>query len=76
MRRGKIQSWDKPHRSDDKPAREITTVHYTYTLEPAPWARDETVQHAFPILARVVKGSGSMELTQEMVVTDGGWKPL
>jgi hypothetical protein len=76
VRLGKISGWDKPRKSDDQPARAITTVHYTYTLEPAPWARDPAVQGAFPMLAHVVKGSGKMELTQDMVVADGGWRPL
>jgi hypothetical protein len=76
VRLRKISGWDKPRMSDDNPAREITTVHYTYTLEAAPWARDAAVQGAFPMLAHVVKGSGSTELTQDLVIANGGWQPI
>ncbi|WP_152602760.1 hypothetical protein [Caballeronia sordidicola] len=72
----KIAGWDKPHKSEDSPEHLVATVRYTYTLEPAPWARDPAVQGAFPILARVVKGSGSTELTQVLVAGGDGWQPL
>ena len=76
VRLAKVIGWDKPHNTDDKPARLTTTVRYTYTLEPAPWAKDAMVQGAFPVLARVMRGSGSLELKQQMVAAAGGWQPL
>lgn len=76
VRLARVTGWDKPHDTADKPARLATTVRYTYTLEPAPWAHDAMVQGAFPVLARVMRGSGTLELKQEMVATGGGWQPL
>lgn len=76
VRLSKVTGWDTPSKTDDQPARLTTVVRYTYTLEPAPWAADAAVQGAYPVLARVVKGSGKLELKQEMVATGGGWQPL
>jgi hypothetical protein len=76
VRLNKIAGWDAPHKSEDDPAHLVTTVRYTYTLDPAPWARDTAVQGAFPVLARVVKGSGALELKQMLVAADDGWHPL
>lgn len=76
VRLAKIAGWDTPHKSEDDPAHLVTTVRYTYTLDPASWARDAVVQGAFPVLAHVVKGSGSVELKQTLVATDDGWRPL
>lgn len=75
VRLAKVIGWDKPHAADDGAARQTTVVRYTYTLDAAPWAADAMVQGAFPVLARVIKGSGSMELSQAMVATSGGWQP-
>ncbi|CAG9226678.1 conserved hypothetical protein [Paraburkholderia tropica] len=76
VRLAKVAGWDAPHKSEDDPAHLVTTVRYTYTLDPAPWARDAAVQGAFPVLARVVNGSGSLELKQMLVAGDDGWHPL
>lgn len=67
----KVTGWDKP--VHDNASRLTTAVRYTYTLDATPWAADTMVQQAFPVLARVVKGSGTMELKQMMVATSGGW---
>lgn len=77
VRVNKVTGWDMPKTGGgDKPARATATVRYTYMLDPAPWASDAAVQGAFPVLARVVRGSGTMELTQQLVATGGGWQPL
>ncbi len=74
----KVTGWDTPKTSGggDKAPRQTATVRYTYMLDPAPWASDAAVQGAFPVLARVVRGSGTMELTQQLVATGGGWQPM
>ncbi|CAG2129336.1 hypothetical protein D3C81_840910 [compost metagenome] len=80
VRVNKVTGWDTPKASgsgsDDKPAHATATVRYTYMLDPAPWASDAAVQGAFPVLARVVRGSGTMALTQQLVATSGGWQPM
>ncbi|RZT42467.1 hypothetical protein [Cupriavidus agavae] len=74
VRLARVTGWDKPQAARDNAGRPVTTVRYTYTLDAAPWAGDARVQQAFPVLARVVKGSGTMELAQTMVATSGGWR--
>ena len=50
-----------------------TTVTYTYRMAAAPWARDPDVQRAFPMVARVVNGEGTMQLQQTLRSTGKGW---
>ena len=62
-----------PIQRDPDARRDITTVTYTYTFDAAPWTHDEAVQRAFPVLARVVNGSGKDALRQEMMNSPEGW---
>lgn len=73
IRLGKVVDWEKPHKADGDAGKEATTVRYTYMFDAAPWTADPLVQKAYPVLATVVKGSGSMVLSQDMVQTDSGW---
>jgi hypothetical protein len=69
----KVMDWTPPTKADGDAARQTTVVRYTYTFDAAPWTADRVVQKAFPVLASVVHGSGSMVLSQDMVQTDSGW---
>jgi flavin reductase (DIM6/NTAB) family NADH-FMN oxidoreductase RutF len=62
-----------PHAASSKPSYHFDAFFFAGDDE-AP--RDAVVQRALPMLARVVKGCGSMELTQELVVADGRQTPL
>jgi len=49
-------------------------VTYTYQVAPAPWATDDNVGRAFPMLATVLKGAGVMQLKESFVLTSTGWE--
>ncbi|MGO4331072.1 hypothetical protein [Cupriavidus sp. M-11] len=69
----RVLDWEPPRAGEGARPRQTTTVRYTYVIDAAPWTREPAVQQAFPVLARVVKGSGSMPLTQALTLTDAGW---
>lgn len=51
-----------------------TVVSYTYTVRAAPWTSDPEVRRAFPMVDRVLRGAGTMQLKEAMVLTPGGWE--
>ena len=65
-----IVAWDAPKTVGDHME---TTVSYTYHIAAAPWTRDPEVQKAFPMVDRVVKGEGTMQLKQALKLTRRGW---
>ncbi|MES2152933.1 MAG: hypothetical protein V4508_24410 [Pseudomonadota bacterium] len=56
----KVVRWTPPDAAGE------TTVSYTYTIAAAPWTRDSAAQQVFPMVDRVVKGQGSLQLTQRL----------
>jgi hypothetical protein len=48
-------------------------VSYTYRAEPAPWMQDPEAQRVFPVVANVLRGAGSAQLTETFRQTDAGW---
>ncbi|WP_420997803.1 hypothetical protein ACKI2N_020655 [Cupriavidus sp. 30B13] len=69
----RVLDWEPPRSGQGTPPHQVTTVRYTYVIDAAPWTREPAVQKAFPVLARVVNGSGTMPLTQTLTLTDAGW---
>jgi hypothetical protein len=65
-----IVAWDAPKTVGDHLE---TTVSYTYHIDAAPWAKDPEVQKVFPMVGRIVKGEGSMQLKQALRLTRRGW---
>jgi hypothetical protein len=51
-----------------------TIVTYTYDITPATWAADPEVRQVFPMVDRVLRGAGTMELKEAMVLTPDGWE--
>jgi hypothetical protein len=39
-------------------ARQLATVSYSYSIEPAPWLQDAEAQRVLPMVAKVVQGAG------------------
>ena len=66
----RIIGWDelKP----DAGRREMV-VTYTYRIAAAPWTRNAEIQKVFPMVDRVIKGEGTMQLKQRFRLTEGGW---
>lgn len=66
----KIVGWEV-HKGDKDQAEVLVT--YTYKVDAAPWTRDADVQKAFPMVDRVVRGAGTMELKESFQRTGSGW---
>jgi hypothetical protein len=66
-----IVRWDTP--SAQGPGAQ-TVVTYTYDVAPAPWTSDAEVRRVFPMVDRVLRGAGSMELKEPMLLTAEGWE--
>jgi hypothetical protein len=65
-----IVGWDEPRTVGDQ---QETTVTYTYHIAAAPWTFNPDVQKVFPMVERIVKGQGTMELKQSLKLTRDGW---
>ncbi|WP_019655044.1 hypothetical protein [Variovorax atrisoli] len=68
----KVVGWEAP--KDAKEPSEVV-VTYTYRIDAAPWIGDAEVQRVFPMVDRVVRGAGTMQLKQSFRRTDTGWVP-
>jgi len=66
----KIVKWDQPK---TVAGTQETTVTYTYKIAAADWVNDPEMQKVFPMIDRVVKGEGSMQLKQRVRLTKAGW---
>jgi hypothetical protein len=66
-----VVRWDPPSASTSGTQ---TVVTYTYDVAPAPWTSDPEVRRVFPMVDRVLRGAGSMELKETMVLTTVGWE--
>ncbi len=51
-----------------------TVVSYTYDVSPAPWTADAEARRAFPMVDRVLRGAGVVQLQEPMVLTPRGWE--
>jgi hypothetical protein len=69
----KLARWDKSEMSGEY--RE-TTVYYTYKIAAAKWTHDPEIQEVFPMLARILKGEGTMQLQQRFRLTGESWVAL
>ncbi|MGJ7528724.1 hypothetical protein [Variovorax sp. GB1P17] len=68
----KIVGWEA--RKDGKDASAVV-VTYTYKIDAAPWTSDADVQRVFPMVDRVVRGAGTMQLKQNFKPSESGWVP-
>jgi hypothetical protein len=66
----KVVGWEA--QKDGKDPSEVV-VTYTYKIDAAPWTGDADVQKAFPMVDRVVRGAGTMQLKQNFKHTGSGW---
>ncbi|MDQ7980701.1 hypothetical protein QYH69_26025 [Paraburkholderia sp. SARCC-3016] len=66
----KVVGWEKPMQLNGKT---VTSVVYTYRIDPAPWAKDADAQRVFPMIKRVIEGAGTMQLREGVHLTADGW---
>lgn len=71
----KVVGWEARKDGKDAKSDAVVVVTYTYKIDAAPWTGDADVQKAFPMVDRVVRGAGTMQLKQNFKRTDSGWVP-
>jgi hypothetical protein len=49
------------------------TVFYTYHVTAVPWVLSADAQKAFPMIDKIVKGEGTLQLSQRMQLGKEGW---
>ena len=69
----KVVKWTPPVKTG---AYQETTATFTYKAAPAAWITDARAQQVFPMIARIVNGQGSMELTQRLRLVGKRWEAL
>jgi hypothetical protein len=53
-----------------------TLVKYTYRIKSADWISDDQVRKVFPMVDRIVRGAGKLEMTATVQRQDGKWVPV
>jgi hypothetical protein len=53
-----------------------TVVRYTYRIESAPWMSDREARKVFPVVDKIIRGAGKLEMTASVRQQDGKWVPL
>lgn len=66
----KVVGWEKPVPRNGSL---LTSVVYTYKIDPAPWTKDPDFHRVFPMVQRVIEGQGTMQLREGMHLTKTGW---
>lgn len=65
-----IVGWDAPQSVG---GHQETTVTYTYRIAAADWTRNPEVLKVFPMVDRIIKGEGVLQLQQLFRLTKDGW---
>lgn len=63
----RLVGWETP-----EPGRAVAT--YTYSVKPAPWTSDPEVRAVFPMVDRIIRGAGTLQLKEVFVLGAGGWE--
>jgi hypothetical protein len=65
-----LVGWEKPVQHDGET---MTSVLYTYKIDPVPWARDPAFLRVFPMVQRAIESQGTLQLREGMHLTQNGW---
>ncbi|MGO4380776.1 hypothetical protein [Pseudoduganella sp. RAF53_2] len=68
-----VVGWEMPKRPDGSSGGEAV-VTYTYQVKPAAWAMNEDVRRVFPMVDNIIRGAGTMQLKESLVLTEAGWE--
>jgi len=66
----KVVEWKRLKTQNDG---EEAVVTYTYKIAAAPWTQDAEVQKVFPMVTRIVRGAGVVQLQETFRMTEHGW---
>ena len=53
-----------------------TVVRYTYHIDPVPWMSDPEARRVFPVVDKIIRGAGKLEMTASVKQQDGKWVPV
>ena len=53
--------------------RVVTSVLFSYQIDPAPWTRTPEARRAFPLVMRAIDNAGSLQLRLGVHLTPQGW---
>jgi hypothetical protein len=68
----RVVGWEPAAGPDGKGKEAVVT--YTYRIAAAPWTSDSAVRAVFPMVDRVIRGAGAMQLTEGIVLGPAGWE--
>jgi hypothetical protein len=66
----RLVRWDEP--AIDGGHEEITAT-YTYKIAPASWTHDEEIRKVFPMIDRIIRGEGTLQLQQRFRLVGKSW---
>jgi hypothetical protein len=66
----RLVKWDDPTKVGGY---EETTAKYTYSITSASWTRDEEIRKVFPMLDRLIRGEGTLQLQQRFRLVGKSW---
>jgi hypothetical protein len=69
----KVVKWSPP---DSVNNHLETIVRYTYHISSAPWMSDPEARQVFPVVDRIIRGAGKLEMTASVREQDGRWVPV
>ncbi|MDB5853178.1 MAG: hypothetical protein JWR22_1219 [Herminiimonas sp.] len=70
----KIVAWEAPTKPSQPDAGAETIVTYTYKVAAASWTDDAEARNVFPVVDRIVKGAGVLQLKEPFRLTEHGWE--
>jgi len=69
----KVTKWTAP---DQVHGQTETLVKYTYKIKAADWMTDSEARKVFPVVDRIIRGAGILEMTAILHQQDGKWVPV
>jgi hypothetical protein len=69
----RVVGWETPKRPGATGPDEAL-VTYTYRVTPAPWATNDKVRQVFPMVDAILRGAGTMQLKEALVLSGGRWE--
>lgn len=66
----KVVGWEPVASADGS---KVVAVSYTYKIDAAPWTKDADIQKVFPMVDRIVRGAGTMQLKESFKLGGDGW---
>lgn len=69
----KVVKWTAP---DEPKLQAQRIVSYTYRVKAADWMSDAGAREVFPIVDRIIRGEGKLQMTATVQLQEGKWVPV